>query len=426
MGQLNLEALQALATTVEQDAARRADGEFCDIRLALRDSEHEYRLSIHRGRIESVECDIPHVAAPVDVTISAPSEAWDAYLQSHPQPEYADLVAMVTERRAEISGNTLAFFQNIEFLTGLMGLLGHRRRDAAVMPAEAATSGTIEEVVGRYVHIELDGHTYRTFYEERGDGVPMVMLHAANSDARMWRHQLADDELAERFRLIAFDMPWHGRSLPPEELLRTEYLLTNDFYRRFVNAFCEALGLDRPVLVGCSMGGYIMFHIAHHDPGRYRALVAVAAREFEPRRWALEAILRHPAVSFNRLIPTMTHGFMAPTDPAGHADEVAWVYETGSPRVLRGDLHFAALDADARPFLSDIDTEQTPFFLLGGQYDWSCTEEHTDAIKAQNPGIDVVRMEGIGHFPPDENPEVFKSYLMPVLDTALAPAADRV
>ena len=64
--------------------------------------------------------------------------AWDAYLQSHPRPEYADLVAMVTERRAEISGNTLAFFQNIEFLTGLMGLLGHRRRDA--LPPEAAAN----------------------------------------------------------------------------------------------------------------------------------------------------------------------------------------------------------------------------------------------------------------------------------------------
>src|ERR1700731_3453315 len=130
-------------------------------------------------------------------------------------------------------------------------------------------------------------------------------------------------------------------------------------------------------------------------------------------------INRHPAVSFNRYIPSVVRGFMAPTDPPGSADEAAWVYESGNPRTLRGDLYFASLDSDARPFMGQIDTDHTPFYLLGGEYDWRCTPEHTDAIKQRMPGIEIVRMNGIGHFPPNENPEVFNQYLLPVLDQAL-------
>ena len=60
---------------------------------------------------------------------------------------------------------------------------------------------------------------------------------------------------------------------------------------------------------------------------------------------------------------------MAPSDPSGCADEVAWLYETGSPRALRGDLNFASRDCDARPFMHKIDTVRISFYALGGEYD---------------------------------------------------------
>jgi hypothetical protein len=125
-------------------------------------------------------------------------------------------------------------------------------------------------------------------------------------------------------------------------------------------------------------GGYILFHAAKYDAGRYRALLAIVARDFEPRRWAIEAILRHPGVSFNRMIPIFVR---APQDPPGHVDEVAWVYESGNPRTLREDLHFATCNCDSRPFLGELDVVRTPFYLLGGEYDWRCTEIHTGVMK---------------------------------------------
>lgn len=421
----SLERLQALKAKLSEKDTPRPNGDFATFRLVLQDDDHSYFLAIRAGYIESVSRNVE--VLPSDLVIAAGSEAWSDYLQEIPSTLHADLLEMFTEKRGEIKGMKVLFWQNLEFIDNLMRLLGHRvplYSSEADHSATAEEHGTIDGAIGRYVHINIDGHTYRTFFEENGKGIPLVLLHAANSDARMWRHQLADPDLTNHYRVIAFDMPWHGRSIPPQELLRTEYLLTSSFYRRFVRAFCEALNLHKPILAGCSMGGYLLFHVAYHDPGFYRALVAIAARDFENRRWEGEANFRNPAISFNRTITAAVRGFMAPTDPPGCVDEVAWIYETGNPRTIRGDLHFAALDADARPFLSRLDLTRTPFYLLGGEYDWSCTEEHTGRIVKAQPAIKEVRMKGIGHFPPDENPEVFKQYFLPALNAAVKESKD--
>ena len=67
-------------------------------------------------------------------------------------------------------------------------------------------NGVIEPIVGRYVHVDIDGEMYRIYFEESGTGIPLVCLHTAGSDARQWRHLLADREFARNFRIIAFDM----------------------------------------------------------------------------------------------------------------------------------------------------------------------------------------------------------------------------
>jgi len=72
-----------------------------------------------------------------------------------------------------------------------------------------------DPIVGRYVYVTCQGKTYRTYYEEAGEGIPMVCLHTAGADAREYRHQLSDPDITANFRVIAFDLPWHGKSLPP-------------------------------------------------------------------------------------------------------------------------------------------------------------------------------------------------------------------
>ncbi|WP_442976742.1 alpha/beta fold hydrolase, partial [Rubrimonas sp.] len=56
------------------------------------------------------------------------------------------------------------------------------------------------------------GRTALIHWLEAGEGTPLVFLHTAGADSRQFLHQLADTELRSRFRMMAFDLPWHGAS----------------------------------------------------------------------------------------------------------------------------------------------------------------------------------------------------------------------
>ena len=107
-----------------------------------------------------------------------------------------------------------------------------------------------EPIVGRYVHFEIEGRPQRIYFEEAGSGIPLVCLHTAGTDNRQWRHLLNDTEFTRDFRVIAFDLPWHGKSYPPTGFENEEYRLTTAGFISAIRDFCAALELDRPVVMG--------------------------------------------------------------------------------------------------------------------------------------------------------------------------------
>ena len=76
-------------------------------------------------------------------------------------------------------------------------------------------NAVFEPIVGRYSSFDIDGKLCRVYFEEAGQGIPLVCLHTAGADNRQYRHMLNDPEITSRFRVLAFDMPWHGKSYPP-------------------------------------------------------------------------------------------------------------------------------------------------------------------------------------------------------------------
>ncbi|MBU2531366.1 MAG: alpha/beta fold hydrolase, partial [Alphaproteobacteria bacterium] len=143
-------------------------------------------------------------------------------------------------------------------------------------PAPLARS-FLEPVTGRYLHLNIEGRPHRLYFEEAGpqDGIPLVCLHTAGSDGRQWRHLLNDAEINDRFRVIAFDLPWHGKSSPPAGFEKQVYQLTTDRYVATVMAFIDALGLDNPVVIGCSIGGRAVLHLALRHGRRFRAAIGL-------------------------------------------------------------------------------------------------------------------------------------------------------
>src|SRR5262245_31037992 len=88
-----------------------------------------------------------------------------------------------------------------------------------------------EPISGRYFSVDIEGSAHRIFVEEAGAGLPLLCLHTAGADSRQYRHLLNDRELIGRFRIIAFDLPYHGRSTPPDGWWLKKYRLTTAFPR---------------------------------------------------------------------------------------------------------------------------------------------------------------------------------------------------
>ena len=271
----------------------------------------------------------------------------------------------------------------------------------------------IEPIIGRYVHVELDGQVYRTAFEEAGEGIPLVCIHTAGGDLRLYRHLLNDAEITSRFRVIAFDLPRHGRSLPPDGTYDDPYQITRKFLLDFIDAFCDALSLDRPALLGTSMGGYIMLSVAVYRSARYRALIACQPRAFAD--WSkMGFALDNPNMNIQSFT-TVIKSLISPESPVDRSREVEWIYATAGPGVLAGDLA-GATDCDVRDTMAQIDPEQTGLVVIGGDWDLSCLPEHTKELSDAIPGLPVHRMPDAGHFPPSENPAAFREVLLPILD----------
>lgn len=273
----------------------------------------------------------------------------------------------------------------------------------------------IDPIVGRYVHLTLEGRSHRVYFEEAGTGIPLVCLHTAGADARQFHHMMTDPAITQAFRVIAFDLPWHGKSSPPPGWQEEEYRLTTESYTAVIRTFCGALELDKPVVLGCSIGGRIVLNLAIRHASEFRALIGLESAAFQ-EPWYDTSWLHRPDVHGGEVCAGLVSGLIAPQSPEVSRWETLWHYLQGGPGVFKGDLYFYRVDSDLRGQLGAIDTRICPLYLLTGEYDFSCTPEDTIRTARDIPGADAVIMEKLGHFPMSENPEQFRRYILPVLD----------
>jgi pimeloyl-ACP methyl ester carboxylesterase len=272
----------------------------------------------------------------------------------------------------------------------------------------------LEPIVGRYARLELEGREHRLYFEEAGQGIPLLCLHTAGSDSRQYRAVLNDPEITRRFRVIAFDMPWHGKSSPPQGWEKEDYRLTTERYAGMIMSVVRALRLERPVVMGCSIGGRIVLELALKHARELGALIGLQSGAFVERYYDA-AWLDHPEVHGGRACGALAYGLMSPLSPPAEVWETAWHYMQGGPGIFTGDLYFYQVDGDVRGRIRDIDTSVCPLYLLTGEYDYSASPRDTQAVVERVKGAKLTVMKGLGHFPMSENPEAFLGYLKPVL-----------
>ncbi len=399
------------------------DGEF---RLASRHWNGGVRLNIGDKTLELFLAEGTKSATDENpsgmIEISGSGEVWEKVTAANPERFHNDVMANIAQGCGlQRHGDAIVFAQYYAAAMRAVELLRPPLDEpgtaSQTMPHDNRPHGTIDMPIGRYVHLNLDGHDHRIYFEEAGQGIPLLMQHTAGCHSSQWRHLFEFPEITERFRLIAYDLPCHGKSVPPVgvEWWDEQYLLKGAFLRSIPLKLSETLGLIDPVFMGCSVGGLLALDLAHKHSDVFRAVISVEGALKIEGRLADYGELYHPQVN-NEYKARLMDGLMASSSPKPYRKETSFVYACGWPPVFLGDLNYYVEDYDLRQDAAEIDTNAVGVHILSGEYDYSGTTELGKAAHEAIPGSTWQNMKGVGHFPMSENPQAFREYLLPILD----------
>ncbi len=407
--------------TSELLAARcAADGEFA---LAARHWTGGLRLQSPGGAIGLTLDDgrptagAPKAGAPGVIALTAAGAVWAELLAAAPKRFHNDVFLLIALGQMESAADPVLYAQ---YYPALMRAIELLRPPAASAPARqpARRAGQFDSPVGRYVHLDLLGQDYRIYFEEAGSGVPLLLQHTAGAHGAQWRHLFERREITDHFRLIAYDLPFHGKSLPPvgPTWWAEEYRLTKEFLRAVPVGLAGALGLQRPVFMGCSVGGLLALDLARHHPEVFSAVISLEGALKIDTAWSSLELLWRPEIG-NEYKARLMNGLMSPASPEAFRKETSAVYAAGWPPAFRGDLWYYVVDYDLTDEAHAIDTSRVAVHILNGEYDGSGTMELGQAAHRAIPGSTWTAMPGVGHFPMSEHPEAFLEHLLPILES---------
>lgn len=256
--------------------------------------------------------------------------------------------------------------------------------------------------------LELEGA--RLWYEARGSGPVVVLLHAGIVDARMWDGLV--ETLAERFTALRYDQRGFGRSSPPQSAFSD----VDD-----LRALLDELAVDRAALVGVSKGGSVAIGFALEHPARVWALVPVASGlpGFRPR------VPPYSPEQEERYDLALDAGDLR---SAAEVDLEIWA-PLGSEGAIGELVHANARAAETehlaepleRPAAGRLEEIAVPTLVVTGDRDVPAMTEMGDRLEAGIAGARRVVVEGADHILPMRKPEDFRRVLLEFLIEA-APA----
>ncbi|HEV8398943.1 MAG TPA: alpha/beta fold hydrolase [Gemmatimonadales bacterium] len=247
--------------------------------------------------------------------------------------------------------------------------------------------------------------------EVRGEGAPVVFIHGFPFDRTMWRHQLAG---LSRWKRIALDLRGAGDSSAPAD----GYSVAR--YADDVVQVLDTLGIDRAVVCGLSLGGYILFDLLRRHAGRIRAAVfcntkaTADAPEAKRGRDEMAALAEREGVGAvaERLLPQL----LAPATVAAQPDVVAHVKDmigrTPVPGLV-GALRALRDRPDSTPMLGSI---AMPVLAVAGAEDKIAPVEVMRAMAAAIPGAQFAVIPAAGHLAPLEQPLATSRVVVDFLD----------
>jgi pimeloyl-ACP methyl ester carboxylesterase len=244
----------------------------------------------------------------------------------------------------------------------------------------------------------------RIGFERAGGGPPLVLVHGALSDSRVWQWQL--DALSDEFTVVAWDAPGCGQSSDPPESFRLPE------YADVLGGLIATLGHERAHVLGHSFGGALVLELARRHPRAVATLIlaggyagwagSLPAHEVERRlAFALDAADRLPDGFEPASMPGLFSGKLSPEAAA----TLRTVMSESRPVATRTMAH-ALAEADLRDDLASI---HVPTLLLYGDADERSSVSVADDLLRRIPDSKLVVLPGLGHECYLEDPDGFNA-----------------
>jgi pimeloyl-ACP methyl ester carboxylesterase len=252
-----------------------------------------------------------------------------------------------------------------------------------------------------------------------GPGEPVVFIHGLAGQWQNWLENLP--RVAQERRAIALDLPGHGQTGMPRERI------TIQGYGRLVDALCARLELERVVLVGNSMGGFVSSEVAIQFPERVERLVIVSAAGITTanvrrapsmlagrlsRAVTMYTLARHERIAKRPVMRHVALGLVA-RYPARLAADLSWeAMFKGAGKPGFDDALRACLEYDFRERLPEI---SCPALIIWGENDAVLPVQDAHEFERLIPDSRKLLMENTGHVPQLERPAAFNEALLEFL-----------
>ncbi|MBA4188088.1 MAG: alpha/beta hydrolase [Planctomycetaceae bacterium] len=260
--------------------------------------------------------------------------------------------------------------------------------------------------------IELPHRGLQLAYDDVGSGLPVVLLHAFPFDREMWSPQHGPLSV-EGYRVIVPDMPGFGQSTQGSEALTVEGMAD------VLADFLKALNIDRPVVGGLSMGGYVAMAFARKYPKQVAALILADTRPApddavtrEGRDKAIAAVKANGPVAFaESMLPKLLSEHTLTKQP-----RVVEFARTIATRQTESAVVAALLALrnrpDAVPGLAQI---TVPTLVMVGEFDAVTPPLSAARLAANVRGSELMHIPEAGHLSNIENPDAFNTAVVKFL-----------
>jgi 3-oxoadipate enol-lactonase len=242
-------------------------------------------------------------------------------------------------------------------------------------------------------------------YEGRGHaGPPFLLVHGFPLDRSMWRGQI--DGLAPYARVVALDLPGFGASAPAVDGARA---FTMEAMAEHVIAVADALGFDRFILGGLSMGGYVAFALLRRYRARVLGLALLDTRaegdSSEAKRGRLETAERATSEGTAFLVERTVANLLAPRTMSERPD-----LKNGAELMVRraSAAGVAAAQrgmADRRDVRAELAKIDVPTLVGVGADDVITPPEGARTMAQAIRGAQLAVIPNAGHLAPFEQPE---------------------